>query len=203
MAILWLQFYYSKRLQIRTKVRHPRVRSGRVWDAKFPCSKEIRYPPSILICANTQVFPNKEIHLSSSVQNFYCFLTRHDWLNVVELTLQCPHMGNSSNPLLTWMIFLVWPAPILSHLFSINYLGAHYESLLWCKLSCLVWSRGATMNNKDMLLLCKFKWFRGYLPCTRDKGQPFSSLHCSQTKFWEARLLFYGWHKQRDWWSLL
>ena len=38
-------------------------------------------------------------------------------------------MVQSLNPLITWLLFLVWPAPIPSHLVSRNYLGAHQPTM--------------------------------------------------------------------------
>ena len=43
-------------------------------------------------------------------------------------------MAQSPKSLITYLVFLAWPVPTLSHLISIN---------------SQVWPKGPTMNNKD------------------------------------------------------
>lgn len=62
--------------------------------------------------------------------------------------------------LITWLVFLAWLAPILSHPVGIHYQVCGPKGPLWIKKA-----------------LRKFQGFSVYLPETRDKGQPNSLLH--------------------------
>lgn len=44
------------------------------------------------------------------------------------------------------VVVLAWLVSILSHLISINYLGAHHELLI--NINYQVWSEGLTTNNR-------------------------------------------------------
>lgn len=48
------------------------------------------------------------------------------------------HMAESPSTLMTWLFFLVWPAPTLRQLANINYPVTHQKSLYSHKLSSVV-----------------------------------------------------------------
>lgn len=75
------------------------------------------------------------------------------------------HVTRAPNPLITSLVFLTSLAFILKYLLSLNYLGAHHESLYQHKL------RGLNMNNKDITIR-EFQRFRSYFEGTGNKVQP-------------------------------
>lgn len=75
------------------------------------------------------------------------------------------HVTQSPNPPITWLVFLVWPAP------SRNCVRAQHDSPRWHRLSA------STVNNQDTPPLRKSQGLGGSLPGTEDKDQPHSLLH--------------------------
>lgn len=155
--------------------------------------------------------------------------SRCDWIiaPVVELTfpLSSPplrldwcHMAQSSNLLITWLVFLAWPTlcpkttgvacPTLSHLVSIKSSSHQMPTLrhLIRKLSDSGRSEGTTMNNKDTPITQEIQGCGGYLPRTDNKDWPNSLLHTPNRNpslaplLWKFRLLnriFQGLHEKQ------
>lgn len=61
------------------------------------------------------------------------------------------HMAQRTDPLFTWLLFLAWPAPILSHLISIN--------------------KGSTMNNKDIPITLEIPRVQRLFPRNEEQKQ--------------------------------
>lgn len=54
-------------------------------------------------------------------------------------------LAQSPSPLITWLVFLAWPAPTLCYI-SINHLGTHHEPTL--SIQYQVWSSEPSMNYR-------------------------------------------------------
>lgn len=121
--------------------------------------------------------PEKLMWASGSQDFIRVSLCRHDhWIiaHVIKLNLQLflpsqevrlDDAVQSPNPLITWLIFLEWPAPILSHMVNTNNQGAIHSDLISINYQELP-------KTKTILSLGNFQSFRGYLPKTGDKIQP-------------------------------
>lgn len=121
--------------------------------------------------------PENPMWVSGSQGFIWVSLCRHDhWIiaHVIKLNLQLFHslqevrlddVVQSPNPVITWLIFLEWPAPILNHLVNTNNQGAIHSDLISINYQELP-------ITKTILSLGKFQNFRGYLPKTGDKIQP-------------------------------
>lgn len=141
------------------------------------------------MCDNTESIANQDTHLSFGTQNFLgVLLCKYDWFShwphswtqslVPSQRLACYNVTQSPNPSITWLVFLVWPAPILSHFLSRIYLEAHCEHLF--SINYEMWPGGFTTNNKDIR---KFRGFAGYHLGSGDKGQPIPLLHVGDIKY--------------------
>lgn len=73
-------------------------------------------------------------------------------------------VDQSPKPLITWLVFLAWPTPILSHLISINY------QVQVCGPRGQLWIRKHPITRK-------FQGLSAYLSGTRGKDQQNSLLH--------------------------
>lgn len=147
-----------------------RVESGRVSNGKLPCHLPME-SGCIILLAHQCVLPARKL-IQALCQVLLGFITQVwlleflaiDWTRFLApfppRTSDWYHVAQSLNPLITWLLFPVWPAPIL-------------------KLS-----RGPPSITKALLSLGKCQEFRGSLPGTGNEGQS-NSLHYNTNSKWE------------------
>lgn len=147
---LQLQFFFffnSKRMQIRYKSEPAKGRNtlGRIGDWEGSKQEACIVLRDILPSQHQSVIVPVTIpgiSTSFGVQSFYWgfIICIYDWLDhrplgwTQSLAFSCSlrldryHLAQQPHPLITWLVFLCWPAPMLSPLISINFLGPFHES---------------------------------------------------------------------------
>lgn len=139
---LRLPFYYSKRIQIRTSHRKghigQKLRRQVFWTQRFHVLRDVLSSQSWCMEIHTEGTGNPssspqlwcpEFQAWGLIREVLLSVLLFMWLNWVSATTALPwremgwyHVAAGARPLVTWLHFLVWPAPILSHLICVHYL---------------------------------------------------------------------------------